>query len=47
VTLLDDDLIVDTSRLRALGFVPRHPSFPEGWSGVLRWYQAENWVPRY
>lgn len=47
VTLFDDDLVIDTSRLRALGFVPRHPRFDEGWAGVLRWYQAENWVPRY
>jgi nucleoside-diphosphate-sugar epimerase len=47
VTLFEDDLVVDTARLRALGFVPRHGRFAEGWSGVLRWYQAENWVPRY
>jgi nucleoside-diphosphate-sugar epimerase len=47
VTLLDDDLVVDTSRLRALGFAPRHPRFATGWSEVLRWYQAEEWVPRY
>ena len=30
VTLLDDDLVVDTSRLKALGFQPRHPSFAAG-----------------
>jgi nucleoside-diphosphate-sugar epimerase len=47
VTLLDDDLVVDTSRLKALGFQPRHPSFGAGWIDVLRWYQAEGWVPRY
>ena len=47
VTLFGDDLVIDTSRLRALGFAPRHPRFAEGWAGVLRWYQAENWVPRY
>ncbi|MFT3922834.1 MAG: NAD(P)-dependent oxidoreductase [Myxococcales bacterium] len=47
VTLLGDDLVIDTSRLRALGFAPRHARFAEGWDGVLRWYQAENWVPRY
>lgn len=47
VTLLRDDLVIDTSRLRALGFATRHPRFDEGWAGVLRWYQAENWVPRY
>lgn len=47
VTLLDDELIVDTSRLKALGFTPRHPRFASAWSSVLRWYQAENWVPRY
>jgi hypothetical protein len=47
VTLLDDELVIDTSRLKALGFAPRHPLFADGWSGVLRWYQAEGWVPRY
>jgi len=47
VTLLDDDLVVDTSRLRELGYRPRHPSFGTGWADVLRWYQAEEWVPRY
>jgi nucleoside-diphosphate-sugar epimerase len=47
VTLLDDDLVIDTARLRGLGFAPRHPRFADGWASVLRWYQAENWVPRY
>ena len=47
VTLLDDDLVIDCSRLRDLGFELRHPSFATGWAGVLRWYQAEGWVPRY
>jgi len=47
VTLLYDDLVVDTSKLRALGWRPRFPTFAEGWREVLRWYQAERWVPRY
>jgi nucleoside-diphosphate-sugar epimerase len=47
ITLLDDELVIDTSRLRALGFRPRHPLFGAGWADVLRWYQAEEWVPRY
>jgi nucleoside-diphosphate-sugar epimerase len=47
VSLLDDDLLIDTSRIRALGFVPRHARFAEGWDAVLKWYQAEGWVPRY
>lgn len=47
VTLLDDPLVIDTSRLKALGFRVRHPSFGAGWADVLRWYQAEDWVPRY
>jgi len=47
VKLLRDELVIDTSRLRSLGFQPRHPHFAAGWSDVLRWYQAENWVPRY
>ncbi|MDB4975757.1 MAG: UDP-glucose 4-epimerase [Myxococcaceae bacterium] len=47
VTLLDHELMIDTSRLRALGFRPRHPHFSTGFADVLRWYQAENWVPRY
>jgi 2-alkyl-3-oxoalkanoate reductase len=47
VTLLEDELVLDTSRLRALGFQARHPRFAAGWADVLRWYQAESWVPRY
>jgi nucleoside-diphosphate-sugar epimerase len=47
VTLLDDELVIDTSRLAALGFKPRHAKFAQGWAEVLRWYQAEAWVPRY
>ena len=47
VTLFDDELVIDSRRLRALGFRLRHPSFAAGWTDVLNWYQAENWVPRY
>jgi nucleoside-diphosphate-sugar epimerase len=47
LTLLYDDLVVDASKLRALGWLPRYPRFSEGWRQVLRWYQAERWVPRY
>jgi nucleoside-diphosphate-sugar epimerase len=47
VTLFDNELVIDASRLRTLGFKLRQPSFAAGWSDVLRWYQAENWVPRY
>jgi nucleoside-diphosphate-sugar epimerase len=47
VTLLDDELVIDTSRLAALGFKPRHAKFGTGWAEVLKWYQAEAWVPRY
>lgn len=47
LTLLYDDLVVDASKLRALGWLPRYPRFADGWRQVLRWYQAERWVPRY
>jgi len=47
LTLLYDPLVVDAGRLRALGWRPRFSSFTEGWRDVLRWYQAERWVPRY
>lgn len=47
LTLLYDDLVVDASRLRGLGWTPRFPRFMEGWRQVLRWYQAERWAPRY
>lgn len=47
LSLLHDDLVVDASRLRELGWLPRYPRFGEGWRQVLRWYQAERWVPRY
>lgn len=47
VTLIDDELVVSASKLRALGWSPRFPRFAEGFREVLRWYQAERWVPRY
>ena len=46
-TLLYDNLVVDSSKLRALGWTPRFANFTSGWREVLRWYQAERWVPRY
>jgi len=47
LTLLYDDLVLDTRALRATGWAPRFPRFMEGWRQVLRWYQAERWAPRY
>lgn len=47
MTLLYQHLVVDSSKLRATGWAPRHASFDAGWCEVLRWYQAERWVPRY
>jgi nucleoside-diphosphate-sugar epimerase len=47
VTLFDNELLIDASRLRGLGFQLRHPRFAAGFRDALRWYQAENWVPRY
>lgn len=47
LTLLYDDLVLDTTALRATGWTPRFPRFAEGWRQVLRWYQAERWAPRY
>lgn len=47
LTLLYDDLVVDAGKLRALGWTPRFPRFSDGFREVLRWYQAERWVPRY
>ncbi|MBC7173975.1 MAG: NAD(P)-dependent oxidoreductase [Polyangiaceae bacterium] len=47
MTLLYRDLIVDSQKLRALGWKPRFSEFEKGWAEVLKWYQAEGWVPRY
>jgi len=47
LTLLYDDLVLDASALRALGWTPRFPRFAEGFRNVLRWYQAERWAPRF
>ncbi|MBX7195031.1 MAG: NAD(P)-dependent oxidoreductase [Sandaracinaceae bacterium] len=47
LTLLYDDLVLDTKALRETGWSPRFPRFQEGWRQVLRWYQAERWAPRY
>lgn len=47
MTLLYEELVVDSQKLRDLGWTPRFPRFAEGWREVLRWYQAERWVPRY
>ncbi len=45
--LVGRPLIVRAERLRALGWEPRFPRFESGFAEVLRWYQAERWVPRY
>ncbi len=45
--LVHQPLVVDASALRELGWAPRFPTFEAGWREVLRWYQAERWVPRY
>ncbi|MGB0678458.1 MAG: NAD-dependent epimerase/dehydratase family protein [Polyangiales bacterium] len=45
--LMQEDLPINAARLRALGWRPRFPRFESGWAEVLRWYQAEAWVPRY
>jgi nucleoside-diphosphate-sugar epimerase len=47
LTLLDEDLVVDCEKLRALGWKPRFGDFGRGFREVLRWYQAEAWVPRF
>lgn len=47
MTLLYEDLVVDSGKLRDLGWEPKHARFETGWREVLRWYQAERWVPRY
>lgn len=47
MSLLYDDLVVDAGKLRALGWAPRYGRFAEAWADVLKWYQAERWVPRY
>jgi nucleoside-diphosphate-sugar epimerase len=47
LTLLAHDLVVDSEKIKKLGFSPKFASFREGWAEVLRWYQAEGWVPRY
>lgn len=45
--LLYEPLVVDASKLRGMGWEPRFARFDGGWREVLRWYQAERWVPRY
>jgi nucleoside-diphosphate-sugar epimerase len=47
LTLLSHDLVVDSEKIKKLGFAPKFASFREGWAEVLRWYQAEGWVPRF
>lgn len=39
--------VLDTSRLSSLGWRPRFADFKSGFAQVLKWYQAERWVPRY
>jgi nucleoside-diphosphate-sugar epimerase len=47
LTLLYQDLVVESAKLKALGWSPRFSDFRSGFAEVLRWYQAERWVPRY
>ncbi len=39
--------VVNAAALRELGWSARFPEFRDGFREVLRWYQAERWVPRY
>ncbi len=47
LALLHNDFVIDSSRLRSLGWSARYPRFARGWIEVLKWYQAERWVPRH
>ncbi len=39
------DMVVDTRKLKSLGFRLRYPRFPRGWEKTLAWYQRARWVP--
>lgn len=47
MSLLHEPLVVDGSALTELGFAPHHRRWAPAFREVLRWYQAEGWVPRY
>lgn len=38
------EFVFDTSRLRAVGFSPTHPSFVQALPSVVRWYREAGWV---
>lgn len=41
------DYDFDNSKLKALGYVLRHPDFRDGWNQAVRWYMDNEWIPRY
>ena len=39
------DVIFDNSRLKAMGFSYRYPTFEEGWRATYEWYVKNRWIP--
>ncbi len=39
------EFVFDTTRLRALGFRPRHPTFVDALPGVVAWYERAGFIP--
>lgn len=44
---VDDDSIVIANELQKLGWKPIWPSFQRGIIDTIRWYQEQDWVPRF
>ena len=42
---MNGDYVLDTARLRALGFRPRYPSSLEGMGQTIAWYRSNRWLP--
>lgn len=47
LTYLLGDRMLETSKLKALGWAPSWPDLREGMTDTVRWYQDQGWVPNY
>ncbi|MFC1889198.1 NAD-dependent epimerase/dehydratase family protein [Thermodesulfobacteriota bacterium] len=42
---MNADYVLDTSRIKALGFAPKYPSTIEGIARTIDWYRDQRWLP--
>ncbi len=46
IALALQPLVLDTHKLRSLGFQFKYPRFSKGWKHTITWYEEQRWIPR-